>query len=272
MDDKIIFIYCLADTITQSLGLRDDPQAKMTHAEIITFVMISALFYQCNYKLTRLVSLSCRLFTSPLSQSRINRRIHQLPQAVWMMIFSILREFHQDNQEFIVDSFPVAYCQNYKRFRCKLFPGKKFHGYTASKKQYFFGIKVHMVVNSDGVPIEFVFTPGAEADIRGLRRLNLDLPETSLLFADKAYTDYELEDFLRNELNIQLISQRRGNAKRKHDCYQQLKLSLTRNRVETTFSSIISMMPRWIRARTERGFCLKIVFFILAYTIKVSFL
>ena len=88
----------------------------------------------------------------------------------------------------------------------------------------------------------------------------------------KAYTDYELEDFLRNELNIQLISQRRGNAKRKHDCYQQLKLSLTRNRVETTFSSIISMMPRWIRARTERGFCLKIVFFILAYTIKVSFL
>lgn len=272
METEIIFIYCLADTITCALKLKDPPRIKMTSAEIITFVMVSALYYQCNYKLTRLVSLSYRLFSSPLSQSRMNRRIHQIPQYIWIMMFSMCRGFHLNYREFIVDSFPVAYCQNYKRFRCKLFQGKKFHGYTASKKQYFFGIKVHMVVSAQGIPIEFVFTPGAEADIRGLHRLNLDLPDGSALFADKAYTDYALEDFFRNELNIQLISQRKTNAKRQHLSYEKLKLSLTRNRIETVFSSIVRMMPRCIRARTERGFCLKVVFFILAYTIKVSFL
>ena len=168
------------------------------------------------------------------------------------------------------ESFPVAICQNYKRFRCKLFPGKRFHEYTASKKQYFFGIKVHMIVNSDGVPIEFVFSPGGEADIRGFHKLELTIPRGSTLFADSAYTDYALEDFLKQEWAIHLISKRKKNAKRKHTSYDQLKLSLTRNRIETVFSGINALMPRCIRAKTERGFCLKVMFFILAYTIKLS--
>ncbi|MCP5505792.1 MAG: transposase [Chlamydiales bacterium] len=69
----------------------------------------------------------------------------------------------------MVDSFPVAACQNNKIFRCKLFTGKAFHGYTASKKSYFFGIKVHMIVTSDGIPIQFLFTPGSAADISTFR-------------------------------------------------------------------------------------------------------
>ena len=69
MDMKVIFIYCLADAISRALHLEDKPRAKMTHAEVITFVVISALFFQCNYKRTRLLSLSCRWFSTPLSES-----------------------------------------------------------------------------------------------------------------------------------------------------------------------------------------------------------
>ncbi len=57
----------------------------------------------------------------------------------------------------IVDSFPVAVCQNNKIFRCKLFTKKCFHGYTVSKKSYFWGIKVHMLVADEGIPIQFLF-------------------------------------------------------------------------------------------------------------------
>ena len=105
------------------------------------------------------------------------RRIHQIHENTWMIIFSICRNFIHDesSKDYIVDSFPVAVCQNYKRFRCKLFPGKKFHGYTAFKKPYFFGIKVHMIVSSKAIPIEFVFSLGSEADIRGLHRLEIGL-------------------------------------------------------------------------------------------------
>ena len=169
MDTKIIFLYCLADAISKALKMREDPHSKMTQAEIITFVMISALFYQGNYQMTHQVTQSCRYFSKLLSHSRLIRRIHQIDESVWLKIFAICRDFIKTEQctDYIVDSYPVAVCENYKRFRCKLFPGKKFHRYTASKKQYFFGIKVHMLVNSEGVPIEFVFSPGGESDIRG---------------------------------------------------------------------------------------------------------
>ena len=159
MDTKIIFLYCLADAISKALKMREDPQSKMTQAEIITFVMISALFYQGNYQMTHQVTQSCRYFSKLLSHSRLIRRIHQIDESVWLKIFAICRDLIKTEQctDYIVDSYPVAVCENYKRFRCKLFPGKKFHGYTASKKQYFFGIKVHMLVNSEGVPMNSCF-------------------------------------------------------------------------------------------------------------------
>lgn len=50
LDTKIIFLYCLAGAIAKTLRLEDDPQSKMNHAEVITFVMISALFYRGNDK------------------------------------------------------------------------------------------------------------------------------------------------------------------------------------------------------------------------------
>ena len=75
MDTKIIFLYCLADAISKALKMREDPQSKMTQAEIITFVMISALFYQGNYQMTHQVTQSCRYFSKLLSHSRLIRRI-----------------------------------------------------------------------------------------------------------------------------------------------------------------------------------------------------
>jgi hypothetical protein len=261
----------LADTIASALNLKEDSLSKMSQAEIITFVMISAMFYQGNYKTTRLVVSSLGYFSKILSHSRIIRRIHQIPENAWIMIFAISRNFTKSSatKEYIVDSFPVAVCQNYKRFRCKLFQGKKFHGYTASKKQYFFGIKVHMIVSSDGVPIEFVFSPGSDPDICGLRKLAIDLPRGSSLFGDAAFTDYDLEDFLLFEKGINLIAKRKKGAKRRHCASDEFRLSIRRNRVETTFSGITALMPRYIRAKTETGFCLKVMFFILGYTVKL---
>ena len=55
MEEEAIFIYCLADSIVKSARIKEDPQCLMTHAEIITFVMISALYYRCNYAMTRKV-------------------------------------------------------------------------------------------------------------------------------------------------------------------------------------------------------------------------
>ena len=153
-------------------------------------------------------------------------------------------------------------------------PGCKIRGklgYTASKKQYFFGIKVHMVVDVDGIPIEFAFTPGSVSDVKALWILNLNLPTGSRLLGDRAYTDYFFEDLLLELEKIQLLAKRKKNLKRQHTYEQNLCLKQNRNRIESVFSSITSRMPRHMKARTEKGFCLKIVFFILAYMLQLYF-
>ena len=53
----------------------------------------------------------------------------------------------------------------------------------------------------------------AEADVKVFEGLNLDLPEGSIICADKAYTDYDYEDLL-EEVGLHLKAQRKKNSKR----------------------------------------------------------
>ncbi|RZL02737.1 MAG: hypothetical protein EOO62_21910 [Hymenobacter sp.] len=68
--------------------------------------------------------------------------------------------------------------------------GKAYHGRCASKRSWFYGVKVQVITTSDGLPIEFYIHAGAEADSTGLRAMAPDLPESSLRYPDAGYTDY----------------------------------------------------------------------------------
>lgn len=270
MTMQIIFIYCLCDDILKSMNVKDDPQCKMNSAEIMTFVIVSALHYQCNYEKTRFVLKSQKYFLKMLSQSRLVRRIHKIPLKVWIIAFHVCKNVHPSKHlsEYIVDSFPVPVCQMHKSFRCKLLRGKRYHGYIASKKSYFFGVKVHMIVTLSGLPVEFIMTPGSEADIRAFKRFNFAIPTYSRIYADRAYNNYSFEDLLEEIEQIKLIPKRKMNAKRRNIPTDDYLLSIHRNKVETVFSTIVSMMPRTIRAVSVKGFFMKIFFFILGYTVK----
>lgn len=126
-----------------------------------------------------------------------------------------------------------------------------------------------MIVDLKGVPIEFVFTPGGESDIKGFKRFEFDLDEGSKIYADRAYTDYQQEDLLREICDIHLLAKRKRNSKRQHKLIDEFFLSKHRNKIETVFSRITHLMPRSIHAVTAKGFCLKVLFFILSYTITL---
>lgn len=271
MRDQAVVIYFICDEIVKALRIKEDPQCKMSTAEVMTFALISSTVFGCDYKRTRLVTLHLSFFSHVLSHSRLVRRIHQISEHVWTMVFYCLKEFlkNKNNNYFIVDSFPVKAYENHKSARAKIFSGKNYHGYSATKKQYFFGLKVHIIIDTDGIPVEFIITPGSCSDIKALKDFPLDLPESSIIMGDKAYTDYHFEDLLMELGEIKLLPKRKKNLKRQNTPLEEGLLSFNRNYIETIFSSIISRMPRYIRARTERGFYLKLHFFILAYLINI---
>ncbi len=184
MINQVITIYCVCDEFTRCFGIIDDPQCKMSTSEIMTFALAIALMYGFDYKKTRLVCKYFCFFKKILSHSQLVRRIHKIPRCVWFMVFYALQILlrNSKNLSFIVDSFPVKAYENHKSFRARIFSDKEYHGYTASKKQYFFGIKVHIVVDTDGIPIEFSLTPGSCSDIKAFKNMDLELPKGSIIF------------------------------------------------------------------------------------------
>ena len=135
------------------------------------------------------------------------------------------------------------------------------------RQHYFYGIKVHVLTNKSGSPKEVIFTPGSEHDMKAFKRFSLDLPPGSTIYADRAYNNYEWEDLLREEVEIQMIVDRRKCSKRPLTAERKYPLSRIRKRVETTFSQITGLFPRFIKAVTAEGFEIKVFNFILAYTI-----
>jgi len=271
MDEEIIFIYCICADLLHSLGIDNDPQCKMNSGEIMTVAIVAALFFCGNFSKARLMLKSHKYINNMLSESRLNRRMHEIDISIWQNIFhAIARSFsdNEENLEYLVDSMPVEVCMNVRSYRCRLLSGKQFIGFCKAKKKFYYGFKLHMITNTKGKPIEFIITPASVADITALKVMDMNLAPGSKVYGDKAYTDYALEDYLEEIENITLIPDRKANLKRQHSgciCYLQ---SVLRKRIETTFSQLVNLFPRKIHAVTREGFLLKLVIFIVSFSMK----
>lgn len=211
-----------------------------------------------------------------ISKSRLNRRLYAIDPFLWRALFALLGELFKgrNNQDgvYVVDSLPVPACDNIRIRRCRLYPPEKhgaktFRGYVASKRRYFYGLRVHLVVSGAGEPVEFALAAGSEADVKVFKELGLELPEGSIIYADRAYTDYDYEDLL-EEAGLQLKAQRKKRSKRPMLAWEEFLGKPIRQYIETVFSRLSASFPKKIHAVTSRGFELKIVCFLLAFSIQ----
>jgi Transposase DDE domain len=185
---------------------------------------------------------------------------------------SFKRREKNPEQAYVVDSLPVAVCDNIRIRRCRLYPpeehGGAFRGYVPSKRRYFYGLRVHLVVTQAGEPVEFALAAGSEADVSVFKELELDLPEGSTIHADKAYTDYDYEDLLEEAAGLRLRAQHRKNSKRLMAAWEEFLGKPARQYIETVFGKLTNLFSKKIHAVTPRGFELKIVWFLLAFSIQ----
>jgi hypothetical protein len=266
MELEIIAIYCWCTLILNQMNIKEDVRSSMNNAEILTTAIVAVRFFSGNFENARKFLKEHNYIPNMLSKSRFNRRLHALGAELLSDILKVIGEiFKTTNQscEYAVDSFPVPVCENVRIFHSKIYSEEEYRGYQASKKRYFYGVKVHMLVTVDGNPIEFILSPGSCADITAFKQLDLNVPKGAIIYADKAYTDYEEEDFLK-EVDINLKAQRKGNAKRQHSGCMKFLIDCQRKIVETAFSGIAKLFPKHIHAVTSHGFELKVALFACA--------
>lgn len=266
MKDKVISIFCLVDDIFKGIHHEEDKRRKVTDSEVVTTAFVAAIYFSGNHHHAIQFMKATGLIPKMLDTSRFSRRIHRiwpLLYEVFLTLSKYLREFRCE-MHYILDSFPVPVCDNMRIERCKLVKGKKWRGYTASLRRYFYGVKVQLLVTAEGIPIQFHFMPGKTGDVKGLCRIVEELHPEAKVYADSAYTDYRIEDSLKDEKSLLLKIQRKGNSKRPDTVEEMMEKLRMRKRVETTISDIKKLFPKTIHAVTFSGFLLKLICFICA--------
>ena len=270
MDDKIIAIFCLCDDLLKAMHHQEDRQCQMNDAEIMTTAFTAALFFRGNHESARAMLKQHGYIIHMVSKSRFSRRLHRI-KDVFIIFFNLLAQIWKilnTDAIYMIDSLPIAVCDNIRIRRSKIYSTEDFRGYQASKKRYFYGLKVHLMVTQAGQPVECFLTHGGFGDVDALKYYAYELPDGSIVYADKAYNDYEIEDLLKVVEHIQLLPIRKKNSKRALSPSVAFVQSYHRKRVETAGSLIEQLLPKSIHAVTAQGFELKVALFVIASSLN----
>ena len=271
MDDQIVAIYCLCDDVLKALDHYEDPQRQMRDAEVMTTAIVAALHFGGNWERARDLLRRAGYIPAMLGKSRFNRRLHAI-QDLFLTVFEVLGEVFKrlnTHSVYVIDSFPIAACDNIRIRRARLYQEEAYRGYIASKRRYFYGLRIHVLVTGSGEPVEVFLAPGADADVRALHRFRFDVPEGSTVYADSAFTHYAVEDLMQ-EAHISLQPIRKKNSKRAVPPYVAYLQARGRKIVETTGSLIERLLPKSIHAVTSQGFELKVMLFVLACSVSYA--
>ncbi|QYS92027.1 IS982 family transposase [Flavobacterium covae] len=262
--DKIISIFCLIDDILKGIEHPEDIRRQVSDSEIILTTIVSSTSFYGNHSSAIKFMKQYGFIPKMLDKSRFNRRLHKIGSLLYEL-FEIISSYFKDlccEMQYIIDSFPVAVCNNMRISNCKILKEEKWRGYTASMRNYFYGVKVQLLTTKNGIPIAFHFTLGKTADAKALGKMIDKLPVEASIYGDRAYTDYSLEDAVYERRCISLKIQRKSNAKRMDTLEQKNEKLKMRKKVETTISDIKKLFPRTIHAVTLNGFLIKLTLFV----------
>ena len=161
-----------------------------------------------------------------------------------------------------VDATSLKVCHNRRIKRHKVFDGLAARGKTSV--DWFFGFKLHLVVNEVGQLLNAQITPGNIDDRRPIPELVQNF--FGKFFADRGYVSQKLANQLLEEFGIQFFRLPRRNMKNKLMRLHDKLLSRQRSIIETINDQLknISQIEH-SRHRSPVNFCVNVLCGLIAY-------
>jgi len=263
MEDKIITVFCLVDDLLKAMDVKDDVRSKICNAEILTIGYMAVRYFRGNYYNAHQFYLSMKP-SYAIDYSRFVRRLNSLNYAI-EGIFRALGEMFQKTSNstiYSVDSFPVEVCKIERARNCNIYNHTDMKGYNSSKKRWFYGFKVHMVVTTNKEPVHCYISYANEHDATAAKKYLPAMKANTMVIGDKGYVSNKLKAFL-GKLGINLNAIQRSNMGFDKDYFLKRKL---RKKVETVFSIITGRFGNVIKATSIDGFLTKLKLFIASYS------
>jgi len=161
-----------------------------------------------------------------------------------------------------IDSTALAVCHPARIHQNKVFAGLAERGHTSTG--WFFGFKLHLVVNDRGELLNALLTPGNIDDRQPVKKLVRQL--FGKLFGDKGYLSKPLVDELLKTFNLHLITKLRRNMKNRLLPLSDALLLRKRSIIETVIDQLknISQIEH-SRHRSAFNFVVNVLCGLIAY-------
>lgn len=279
-EDFILLVYTVIDDLYQQSApvcvsrRRNIHTAKMSDSEIITLGICGELigidsekawysFVKRNYR---------HLFPNLCCRTRFNRTRRSLLQVTELLRQKLTQSFPiPASRYFVIDSFPLPVCKFGRARYCRSFrENGANYGKCPSKKETYFGFKVHALITIEGYITAFEITPASVDDREGLR----DLAENHLqvtILGDKGYTGENLLQDM-HEKGICLMSLKPSNYKNNWPTEIRQLIFRFRRRVETVFSQLSEQLnAEKVLAKSFHGLCTRLQNKILGHNLCMAF-
>lgn len=184
---------------------------KLNWNEILT---INVFYHYSGYKNFKSYYINCIKEQHKLAFNRLpsyNRFTELMQQSVFpLFLFFKLKGSSDCTGISIIDSYPLIACHIKRQYGHKVFSGCAAKGKTSVG--WFFGFKLHIIINNFGEIIDICITPGNVADNNKKVANEITKNVFGKLLADKGYIGLFKEFF---DKGIQLIHKLRSNMKNK---------------------------------------------------------
>jgi len=241
---------------------RRGPVGRLALSEILT-ILIG--YHQSSYRHFKAYYLYLifegKMFPTLVSY---NRFVELIPYA-WMplMVYIESRKGICTGISYI-DSTSIAVCKNIRIPRNKVFANFAKRG--KSTTGWFFGFKLHLIVNEIGDILAYHVTQGNKHDASVVEKMCG--PIFGKLFGDKGYIGQRLVENLRNK-NIALITNLKSNMKNKLIPLMDKILLRKRFIIETIHDQLKNISDlEHSRHRSPINFCVNLLCALIAYTFQ----
>lgn len=139
----------------------------------------------------------------------------------------------QPTEYMFVDGTPISVCHVQRKNRHKVFKG--IAKLSKTSVGWFFGLKLHTILNTKGEIVRLILTPGNTCERKALLHMSAGL--TGKLFGDKGYVSKKLFNQLFQQ-KLTLYTKLKKGMKQMLMGLQEKIMLMKRGFIETVFSSI----------------------------------
>ena len=247
LKDFFLVSYVIIDDIYQRIipdhvrYRRNYDCSKLSDSEIITLAIVGEIHGTASEKAWfNYVRKNFKdLFPNLGHRTRFNRTRRNLTSVIDAIRKEIGRYLgYTQSDVFIVDSMPIPVCGFGRAHFGKRFRDISSYGYCASKKESYYGLKLHALVTLDGYITDIELT-AANVDDREVLWALLPNNYQSMVLADKGYIGDRLSADIQTEKGITLLALKRNNSKNPYPKALRNWISKHRRRIETSFSQLV---------------------------------